>query len=270
MARVALEPSRLLLGNMAITNESRVGGRARHVVVLPQSVVMITIHTVVLAAALLVCSTSAAAQEPLRPPVTGAAAMDLIHKGEGVPVILTLRQLDGPVSRAVQDDLADSLVAFVLANPVVTSDRRGPADAAISSLVEAAIMGERGTPYAGAGERLLRIAYAVDRRSAGLLGIIAQLPDRQTALTLLREFATSSHEAASVAVSKLGEMGPDGVVVLRTLWDAGTITEPRARRQLERAAHHHGWLPDPRRPDRRPPDTEGEHGMFSSFPSPLS
>ncbi len=226
---------------------------------------MTTTHTAVLAGALLVCSTSAVAQEPLRPrpPVTGAQAMEMLRaKGRLLPVGITLRQLAGPVSRPVQDELADSLVAYVLANPTVTSGARGPVDFIISDLLWSAVAGAAGTsyadspgtPYAGAGERLLRLAYAVDRKTAGILNVIAKLPDRREALALLQEFASSSHPTAYRAVQHLEMMGPDGIVVLRTLWEQGTVTEPFAEQSIGSIARHHGWTKGAvTSPIRRPP-----------------
>ncbi len=206
---------------------------------------MITIHTIALVGALLVCSTSAVAQG--REPLSGAKVMTTLRTaGRTGPVGRTLRQMDGPVSRAVQDELADSLVAFVLETRANPGPIGGPLDQIVDALSWSALaFGGEDVPYAGAGERLIRIACAVDRKAAGILGIIADLPDRQEALTRLEGFAKSSRRTAYNAIPHLERMGPDGLAVLRTLWQQEAVTEPRARQSMESVARRHGWIEEP-------------------------
>jgi hypothetical protein len=94
----------------------------------------------------------------------------LRESGSVGPAQRTLQQVDGTVSRVVQDDLADSLVAFVLSaarTPLSNRSIRGPVDGIINSLGLSGMKGTGGPiskPYVGAGERLLRIAHAVEGR----------------------------------------------------------------------------------------------------------
>ncbi len=199
------------------------------------------------AAACLAVSTSATAQSRGQP-MTGRAVMQTL-RAEGHPggAWRTLQQMDGPVSRAVQDELADSMVAFALAVPT----RSG---SVISSLGGAGVTKSEGIPYAGAGERLLRIAYAVKgEATVSALYYISQLPDRKQALAGLSAFGGSAHPSAYVAISMLGDLGPDGVEALRLLWRQGTASNPEAKRRLEGLAGHFGWHPVTQTPPPPPP-----------------
>ncbi len=200
---------------------------------------MITIHTVV-AGVLLACSTSAAAQEAR--PVTGAMAMQALRtQGHPGTALRTLRQAGSPVDRRVMDELADSLVAFVIAY-----ERGTPADPAVRALSALGRAGERtddeGTPYAGAGERLMRIAEAAEAGMiAGAVQLIAGLADRQEALARLSEFASSTSRSASLGIHALEGRGLEGQAALRSLHQRGVVRDPEARRSIESIAFRQGW-----------------------------
>ncbi len=231
---------------------------------------MIMIHTAVLAGALLVCSASAVAQETLhsRLPVTGAMAIEAFRAGQGVQIRRTLRQQDGPVSQAVLDELADSLVAFVLEVRTRPGALDGPIDRIIEELAQSLDTSGEGTPYPGAGERLVRIAYAVEDKAAEILPLIPGFPDRQAALRHLLGFATSaSHPAAEVAIHQLERMGPEGVATLRVFWTRGAITEPAARQRIRSLASYHAW---PAADTTRPPVREADPDPPKQPPHPMT
>ncbi len=212
---------------------------------------MTTTHTAVLVGALLVGSASATAQSRGQP-MTGRAVMQTL-RAEGHPggAWRTLQQLDGSVSRAVQDELADSMVAFMIETRMRP---RSSIDPVIHVLGGAGVASGGGIPYAGAGARLLRIAYAVESETAaGVLYYVSQLPDRQEALAGLSAFAGSAHPLAYAAIPMLGDMGPDGVEALRVLWRQGTASNSEAKRRLEGLASHFGWRPVTQMPPPPPP-----------------
>ncbi len=222
---------------------------------------MLDIRSFAILAAAVLGASSVAAQERTMPPLTGAQAMHALRESGSVgPAQRTLQQVDGPVSRVVQDDLADSLVAFVLSaarTPLSNRSIRGPVDGIINSLGLSGMKGTGGPnskPYVGAGERLLRIAHAVDlSRAAGIVYYISALADQEQARTHLSAFATSTHPAAYAAVEHLERMPPDGVKMLRSLWERGAVTEPRAKESLDAIAGHLRWFARPSSPPTRRP-----------------
>lgn len=198
-----------------------------------------------------------AAQVHRRSPLTGVQVMQsLREKGSVGHAQRTLMQIDGPVPRGVQDELADSMVAYVSAVA-----RRGSTDDAnaVLSIVHAlslsGMRGMSGTPYAGAGERLLQLAHSVDLTTgARIVYALSELVDQTEARARLRTFATSAHPAAYIAIEHLARMEPEGVVVLRELWEKQAVTEPKARGRLQSIAGHLGWSDRPSSPPtRRPP-----------------
>jgi hypothetical protein len=54
--------------------------------------------------------------------------------------------------------------------------------------------------------------------------------------------ATSIASIAHAAVGFLArEMGPEGLAVVRELYECDLVPHPRARRELAGIAHYHGW-----------------------------
>ncbi len=220
---------------------------------------MITIHTVAIAGALLVCSASAVAQEPPRPPVTGAVAMQALRtQGHPGTALRTLRQVDGPVDRHVVDELADSLTAFVMANDDPALENQA-AMKALAVLGKAGDTTGEGTAYAGAGERLMRIALSPGGAFAGgAVYLIALLPDRHEAITRLSEFASSTSRSAYLGIHALEGRGLEGQAALRSLHQRGVVRDPEARRSIESIAHRQGWGRNSDTTERRPPLTGAE------------
>ncbi|MCC7002944.1 MAG: hypothetical protein IT357_12375, partial [Gemmatimonadaceae bacterium] len=115
-----------------------------------------------------------------------------------------LRQRDYLVHERSLDELADSLTAFVL--------RTEPTDnnsVAITNALEALSLAGAslpwGTPYSGAGRRLLAIAEESERSSTYAASAIGALHDRAEALRLLRRVATLDRAAAAVAAQSLDD-----------------------------------------------------------------
>jgi hypothetical protein len=113
---------------------------------------------------------------------------------------------------------------------------------AVSFLAAAGSPHHDGTPYPGAGERLMRIveyAPGVGIRAGALHSLLAQ-PDRAQTLRYLRDVAVSGNQVAYVAVGFLGrDTGPEGLAILRELHRTDAVVEPIAKRELEGIAR---WL----------------------------
>lgn len=175
-------------------------------------------------------------------------------RGSIGPALRTLLQRDGAVDRAVQDALADSIIAYVrtLERPGFADDSRGTVGSIVDALGISGARNIEGTPYAGAGERLLQLAMIVEGSMvAGIVYAISELADQREARELLRTFATTSHPTAYLAITKLGMKEPEGPAMLRVLWDQKAVTEPRALERLHTLAGSWGWLEQPAAPPAR-------------------
>jgi hypothetical protein len=167
------------------------------------------------------------------------------HPGQALAV---LTQIRGPQPQQKMDEIADSLVSIASAFP--GNDARGSRtrDAALVTLVLAGIGAregaERAVPYAGAADRLRRIAATandVGIRGGALRGL-TKLPDKTRLLPFLRDVATSQNIAAWVAVDILtSDTGPEGKAIARELHRKRLVTQEIAWELLDRLAFAYGW-----------------------------
>jgi len=182
------------------------------------------------------------AQRISRNPDAAEVAALLRQTGRPGAASRVLAQLDGPLPRERLDSIADTLVAVALSlrgdDHLTVLTRRSAVDALLLAGI-----GEGGVPYAGAPERLLRLALELP--SGGALWSLTKMPDRRQALQYMRQVATADHGIAYAAVGHLGrDMGPEGLALLRQLHDQGLVTEEHALRELNALARYHGW-PEP-------------------------
>lgn len=201
--------------------------------------------TIILAAFLTVSWTSVVEAQQV-PPEPSAGEIGALLRAEGRTgnAIRILTQQDRRYPSELMNEVADTLaqIAISLSRSSDFSDVDA-AMTAVSTLSQAGV-GEQGTPYAGAAERLLRIAENAEPGiSGGALSALSQLPDKRQVLTYLRRVAVSDDQAiAYMAVGNLGRyMGPEGLEVLRDLHRAGLVKEPLAQRELDALARYHGW-----------------------------
>lgn len=157
------------------------------------------------------CETSSAVNGGRESPAAAVAILTREERGRSA------RELDA---------FADRLVA------IATSYRSGdpPAEqrravAARQALVSAA-SSERGTPYAGAFERLVRIFEAArdPGMKHGTLWLVTRLPDKRRAFEFLGEVAASSDATAPVALHHITDYaentGEPALTVLRRIWES--------------------------------------------------
>lgn len=158
-------------------------------------------------------------------------------------ILRTLRQVDRPVSRPHLDATADSLVAFVLRTPP-TEEKIEALNRAVHSLGLSAMNDGPGVRYAGAAIRLLKIAELGDVVDAGAVSYLSRLPDRAEAVALLRRCAMMGKISAFVAVRNLeATTGPEGLLVLRQLYQSRQIHHPVALEHAEGVARRLNWAP---------------------------
>lgn len=202
-------------------------------------------RSTVILAAILMASTASVVEAQQVPPEPSAAEIGALLRAEGRTGNATriLTQLDRQYPSELMNEVADTLaqIAISLSRSSDFSDVDA-AMAAVSTLGQAGV-GEQGTPYAGAAERLLRIAENAEPGvRAGALSALIRMPDKRRVLTYLRRVAVSDIQAAYLAVGYLGrDMGPEGLEVLRELHRAGLVKEPLAQRELDALARYHGW-----------------------------
>jgi hypothetical protein len=202
-----------------------------------------------LSAALLAASSSEA-QPRGREPSAADVAASLRAKGHASNARAVLTQARGSRSRQVMDEIADTLVAFAIGFP--GSDRRNATirNAALLELTDAGV-GESGVPgvdtaipYAGAAERIMRIAETAQDVGirGGALWAVTQLPNNGAVIPFLTRVASSQNIVAYSAIDLLDQvMKAEGRSVLRDLYQRNAVTEPTAREALWRLAGAYGW-----------------------------
>ena len=175
-------------------------------------------------------------------------------RAEGVSgeALFVLRGFRGSWTRPEQDELADSLAAFVIA--WTEGDGWKRLEAAYGALSLSTRAEGYGRPYPGAGSRLRRIAESGVPHSLGsAINTIVTLPDQSEAVQIVRELARFPGPAAEVAVQKLEvALGTAGLDALRQLYLEGSAGTARARSGVASAARRRGWVND-REPPARPP-----------------
>jgi hypothetical protein len=159
---------------------------------------------------------------------------------------LLLRDVDKSRSAASRDIVADSIVSIVLSTDE-KSPNYGAAGNALTTLILAGAgprWAAKGTPYAGAAARLLRIAESsasIARRGTAVFGL-AQMADTVTARAMLRSIAISNNPVAGSAIGFLHtSMGPAGIEVLHELYRDSLVTERSARSDLALLARKYSW-----------------------------
>jgi hypothetical protein len=183
-------------------------------------------------------------------PDAAEVAAGLRARGNSGAAVAVLAQARGPESRRKMDEIGDSLVAIAAGLPGHDRHATATRATALSALMlagmgETGVVGiERGVPYAGAADRLMRIALTgqdVGVRASALRGLTL-LPDRSKLFPFLRQVATSKHHIAYVALTLLAnETGPEGHGIARALYVGDKIIEPTAREIGSGIAKEYGW-----------------------------
>ena len=189
-------------------------------------------------------TTEVAAQRPPRLDTLSVAELvtELRRRQDFTAAGAVLVQARSPQAQAKLDAVADSLVAFVLSHQ--TGDgRHRAASSAVSALRRSGSGEMGGVLYAGAADRLLRIAEnAVVGTRAEALFAISKLANQATARSYLSRVATSRNGVAYGAVGLLGrEMGPEGRAELRRVFEAGLIVDERALQEVYPIARYYNW-----------------------------
>ena len=153
-----------------------------------------------------------------------------------------LRQAGGPIPARDLDELADTLVAFIVANHA-DETKVSAVSAARMTLGMAGIAHGAGTPYAGTGVRLLRIAEQVHPSyTGGTIYYLARIADRQEAVRLLTHLAQSPSASALGAIrTMLSDLGPEGIAALQGMYARDETRNREARRLLRAVAAERGW-----------------------------
>lgn len=196
------------------------------------------------------CPTAASVSRTLRAEVEAGNTLAFSH------VLPALVQLCVPAPLEDVGDLdalADTVVAIALEHA-----ERDLASGTIRQAINVlGASGEwshprRGTRYTGAVPRLARIASEAPRVSALALGRMIAQPEREAVIGYLAEFAELDSPAANIAVIYLANrVGPEGVEVLRSLFERGAVQEPRAVRRVDAIARVEGWNPRAQGPGAR-------------------
>jgi hypothetical protein len=169
-------------------------------------------------------------------------------EGASAPALFALRSFRGAWTRGQQDEIADSLVAFLL-DPH-EHDRFESHQSARQVLLFAGWAEGYGTPYAGTGERLHRLAKSENATiAAGALFPLQHLADTAEAVRIFEDLARDPRPIAEDAVWALeSSLGERGLEALRRLHVEGAAGTRRAREMLESIAQRRGWG-DPMPPD---------------------
>jgi hypothetical protein len=169
-------------------------------------------------------------------------AARLRTQGDAGDAVSILTQQKGRVPRAALDAIADTLVAIATQVSDDSSGMRMRRQAALT-LAHAGSAHAGGVPYAGAGERLLRIALSSGGSKGGAVSGLTRLADSAEALGLLRRIAIADDQIAYAAVNALAnEMGPRGLEVARDLYAKSSVVREDARDILRHVARAHGWV----------------------------
>jgi hypothetical protein len=156
-------------------------------------------------------------------------------------VAAILRQRDGPRAATTLDALGDSIVDLVIGYDG-SSGGLVLAQAGTLALGLSARSQGAGTPYAGAVERLMKIAEDGRSRVGAALYYVSQAADVEESLTRLSHYAASDRQSAHTAVRMLGEeMGVRGVEAVRELRRSGKLREHAAQLAAEELARRYHW-----------------------------
>lgn len=166
-------------------------------------------------------------------------------RADGVPgeAGFALRGFRGEWTIRQQDELADSLTAFILSRPTPVGRDDDAGIAAFETLFAATLAEGYGVPYRNAGIWMKRIA---ESDGSGYVNnavstIALALPDRREARLLLEDLARHPGPAATYAVQHLASaFGEPGVDAVRQLHAQGSAGTPEARRIADYVVRHGG------------------------------
>ncbi len=197
----------------------------------------------------------ASAQTTASPPAQAVSLASRIARsirtdgndGRALPILTQARK---PESRALMDEIADTLTAIAI-EPSVDDVANTRARSVAIGFLHLAGLGEsglpgdvRGTPYSGAAKRLRRIAESssyVDAR-AGALKRLSNLDRSSALLGYLRQQALLSSIVAATAVEILADdRGAEGRAIARDLYRTKAVKNDLARRMLEARGSERGW-----------------------------
>lgn len=171
-------------------------------------------------------------------------AMARLRQGNGSPAIVNLlRQVKGPSPSVQIDALADSVQNFLL----YTRSRESYAARAegIAALKNAGKQSPRGTTYAGAQQRLLKIAQEAPSNAdrAAAIDALGGLSDKRRSVEMLRGIAVSSSDEAYLAIRVLGGELADagGAQVVLEIWRGHLEKQDSATLELTDMARRFKW-----------------------------
>jgi hypothetical protein len=179
---------------------------------------------------------------PELPAADAAAIMTSLRlTGSTGTAVRALRNVDRSESDIVRDEIADSLVAFIIAAEGDTTQLA----AASNALAALGLAGRRegaGTPYPHSAARLMQIAESAPSQAGGALYAVSQGANSHDAVDRLSGHAASERRSASTAVRMLNvHMGQEGAAALRSLHERRVVKDPEARKQVEALARLRGW-----------------------------
>lgn len=183
-------------------------------------------------------------------PIAAQIARSIRANGNDGRALPILTQAQRKESRALMDEIADTLAAIAIdpsPNDLASSRARA---AALSFLFLAGdghsgLPGEvPGIPYSGALQRLRRItdssAYLEIRQAA--LMRLSSLDKSPAMIGHLRQYALANSNIAGTAVALLtDEKGAGGLAIARELFKSGAVTNSYAKRVLSARATKYGW-----------------------------
>ena len=184
-------------------------------------------------------------------PDPSAAEVGTLLRSRGKPgqALAVLTQARQPQSKARLDEMADTLTAIAIGfkgdDTLATSARM----AAVTTLLTAG-SGTSGSkrhsviPYDGAADRLMRIvdsAQTTGTRAAALYAL-TKVPTSGRLIPFLRKLSTSNDPLAYGGITHLAEStGPEGLAVLRAIYESGKVSEPSAVQSLRYYAKANRW-----------------------------
>jgi len=196
-------------------------------------------------------SSQAPASSPAQTvPIASRVARSIRTDGNDGRALPILTQARKPESRALMDEIADTLAAIAIERSVDdVANTRARAQAIgflhLAGLGESGLPeGVRGTPYTGAASRLRRIvesSHYVDVRQLALKRL-SNLDRSPAFLQYLRQHALGSTMLAAMAVEILADdLGAEGRAIAQELYRTKEVRHDYARRVLETRARERGW-----------------------------
>ena len=211
----------------------------------------------VIARAVILCALVGADLRAQAPDSLLAARMDteastvaasLRAKGHAGPVLYVLTQAYAQQPREKMDEIADTLLSIAVGLPGDDFEAHRTRTSAARALMAAASIDttpvsgpgrRRRIPYAGGVDRLIKLVESSPDvgAQASALNELRDIMDRSDYLAFVRQVAMSQSPAVLPAIRILYEQtGPEGLAILRELYEKGRITLPHIDEVLERVA----------------------------------